>query len=286
MNIFLDHVDKYVMNHLPKANKSLETIKGYTTDLHSINDWIADEYSCVPTIEMIDYKVIENYLYYLKIERNYADASRLRHLHSLSAFMRYLMREGIVQSNPCDKVNRFKVVKEEREPLSEEEITALLETSTGQTKTLIYTLYFSGARISEICNLKWSEINFDQKVIKLFGKGRKYRKVPMHPLLEEELLLHKQRQVVEHSEYVFATAKTGRLSPGYARKLIDELVQKLGLGKKVTCHTFRHSFATNLLRKGANLFKIQQLLGHSSLKTTEIYLHSLIDELKDTVELL
>ncbi|WP_256815806.1 tyrosine-type recombinase/integrase [Cytobacillus sp. Bac17] len=286
MDMLLSHIDLYVTDHLPKANKSLETIKGYTKDLHSINDWIADEYGCVPTVEMIDHKIIENYLYYLKTERNYADASRLRHLHSLSAFMKFLMREGYVQSNPCDRVTRFKVVKQEREPLLEEEISELFKNSSGQTKTLIYMLYYTGARISEICNLKWSAISFEQKVVKLFGKGRKQRKVPLHPLLEEELQKHKGANTIQDSEYVFATNKTGRLSPGYARILIDELVKSLGWEKKVTCHTFRHSFATNLLRKGANLFKIQQLLGHSSLRTTEVYLHSLIEELKDTVDLL
>lgn len=282
--MLLEQINSFINIYLPMLNRSQETIKGYQKDLYSFNDWLADRYGCVPEISMINHKIIEEYLYYLKIERNYADASRKRHLHSTSSFFKYLKREGIVTDNPCENVAPFNVVKKERESLSEIEIIELFNYATGITKTLIYMLYYSGGRISEVCNLKLSDVDFENKVIRFFGKGRKHRTVPLHQTLEIELkhYLNSIRPQT-NSQYFFATNKTGTFSPGYARMLIATLTKELGWEKKVTCHSMRHSFATNLLRKGVDLFKIQRLLGHNSLRTTEVYLHLVNDELGDAV---
>jgi site-specific recombinase XerD len=258
--MLLKHIDNFINGYLPMLNRSKETIKGYEKDLFSFNDWMADEYDCVPTIEQIDHRVIENYLYYLKKERNFADASRKRHLHSLSSFMKYLIREGEISLNPCEKVAPFKVVRKERQPLTETEVEELFQNANGLTKTIIYTLYYTGARISELCGLKLSDINFERNQVVLFGKGSKERIVPLHPKLKEELSFYINHIREDNSEFLFSTKKTGRLSPAYARYLISELAEKLGWDKNITCHTFRHSFATNLLRKGVDLYKIQQLL--------------------------
>ncbi|MBH0169302.1 tyrosine-type recombinase/integrase [Fictibacillus sp. 18YEL24] len=287
--MLLNYIDKFLTVYLPMSNQSQETINGYTKDLYMLNDWLADTYGCVPTVELIDHKKIDKYLFYLKEDRNYADASRLRHLHTISSFMKYLIREDVIIKNPCEKVTRFKVVKKEREPLSENEVELFFEEARGQTKTLIYLLYYTGARISEASSLVWNDIDYEQKTVKLLGKGRKTRKVPLHPKLEEELKGHHLRMTMENKNkmnYVFYTKKTGRLSQQYARIFIDKLAKDLEFSKKVTCHTFRHSFATNLLKKGVDLFKIQRLLGHTSLRTTEVYLHSQIEELKGAVDLL
>jgi integrase/recombinase XerD len=283
--MLIEQINSFIDSYLPMLNRSEQTIIGYRKDLESFNDWLADTYNLVPEISMIDYKVIEEYLYYLKTERNYADASRKRHLHSISSFMKYLKREGLVNENPAEKVAPFKVVKKIREPLSEKEINELLCHASSFTKTLISTLYYSGARISEVCNLKISDINFESKVIRLFGKGRKQRSVPLHPNLETELetYLEKTRPETDN-DYLFATNKTGRLSPAYARMLINRLTKDLGWKKHISCHTFRHSFGTNLLKNGVNLYNIQKLLGHNSLRTTEVYLHIDGEELGEDVK--
>lgn len=282
--MLIKSINDFIDNYLPMLNRSKETIKGYQNDLYSFNDWLADTYSCVPKILMIDHKIIEEYLFYLKKDRAYADASRKRHLHSISSFFRYLRREGLVQENPCEKVAPFKVVKKERQPLSEKEVIELIDSASGLTRVIISTLYYSGARISELCNLFIDDIDFEDKSIRLFGKGNKYRKVPLHKVLEEEIknYLDKVRVDID-SPYLIATQKTGKLSPVYARFLISQLVKDLNWKRNVTCHHLRHTFATNLLKKGVDLFKIQKLLGHNSLRTTEIYLHLVSEELEEAV---
>lgn len=282
--MLLTYINCFIEEYLPMLNRSRETIVGYQKDLFSFNDWLADEFGIVPEVSLINHKVIEQYLYYLKNERSYADASRKRHLHSISSFMKYLKREGVVLDNPCEKVAPFKVIKKERVPLTEKEINELFRNANGLTKTVILTLYYSGARISELCDLKLSDVDFENKSIRLFGKGRKHRTVPLHPVLDVELksYIEKLRPLTE-SSYIFATNKSGKVSPGYARLLIANLVKELGWNKNVTCHTFRHSFATNLLKKEVDLFKIQKLLGHNSLRTTEIYLHLVGGELEEAV---
>ncbi len=283
-HLLLKHIHEFIHHYLPMLNRSQETIKGYEKDLCSFNDWMADEYDCIPTIEPIDHKMIERYLYYLKEQRNFADASRKRHLYSLSSFMKYLIREGNITANPCEKVAPFPSIRQERQPLTETEIEELFQHAHGLTKTLIYTLYYTGARISELCRLQLSDIHFEKNQITLFGKGRRERMCPLHPKLKKELSFYIRHLRGSDSPFLFSTKKTGRLSSSYARYLIHELVAEIGWDKQVTCHTFRHSFATNLLRKGIDLYKIQQLLGHSSLRTTEIYLHLLSEELQEAVE--
>ncbi|TMN21917.1 tyrosine-type recombinase/integrase [Lentibacillus cibarius] len=278
--MLIEYIHQFIKKYLPMLNRSQETIKGYRVDLCSFNDWIADNYNCIPKLEMIDYKMIEEYLYYLKTKRNYADASRKRNLHSISSFMKYLKRDGLVTENPAEKVAPFKVVKKVRQPLSESEVNELFRNASGLTRMLITMLYYSGARISAACNLKMDDIDFEEKTVHLFGKGQKHRTVPLHPNLEKELNHYLNNTRIDtNSDYLLATKKTGRLSPPYARKLISDLRKKLGWQKNITCHTFRHSFGTNLLKKDVNLYTIQKLLGHNSLRTTEVYLHMRGEEL-------
>jgi integrase/recombinase XerD len=279
-------INEFIHKHLPMLNRSQETIIGYEKDLHSFNDWFADYTNSIPEVQHITYKHIEEYLFYLKVKRNYADASRLRHLHSMSSFMKYCVREGKVLTNPCERVAKFSVVKKVRESLNEEEMEMLLNQSSGITKVVMSLLYYTGVRISELCSIKMEEVDFQKNEIKVHGKGKRQRMVPINKKLKKilEWYLH-QNKVVE-SVYLISTKKSGGISPCYARVLINNEIKKLGWNRKVTPHNFRHSFATNLLRNGVNLNQIQKLLGHSSLRTTEIYLHILNDELHEAVEVL
>ncbi|MCQ6264500.1 tyrosine-type recombinase/integrase [Fictibacillus sp. WQ 8-8] len=163
----------------------------------------------------------------------------------------------------------------------------LLVHSKGLTYIIISVLYYSGIRINELCLLKTTDVDFNKNQIKVYGKGKKERIVPISKKLKEILVHYLENEKPDiKTEYLIATKKSGKITQGYARILIKNQVEKLGWNKKVSCHNIRHSFATNLLRNGVSLIQIQKLLGHSSLRTTEIYLHILNDELHDAVDVL
>jgi integrase/recombinase XerD len=287
MSLLLE-IEEFTTRHLPMLDRSEQTIIGYTKDLHSFNDWFADHSGKVPMLSNITYKHIEEYLYYLKIERDYADASRQRHLHSLSSFMKYAIREGKININPCDKVAKFSVTKKVRDSLTEDEVQRLINISSGNGYIIICILYYAGLRISELCSLKMSNVDFNANTIKVVnGKGKKDRVIPISKKLREIMLQYLSNEKAEiETNYFIATKKSGRVTQSYARYLIKKEVKKLGWNKNVTCHNLRHSFATNLLRNGVSLIQIQKLLGHASLRTTEIYLHILNEELQEAVDVL
>jgi integrase/recombinase XerD len=283
----LININEFIYEHLPMLDRSKETIKGYKNDLYMFNDWLLDTFEKKPTLLDINHKIIEKYLFFLKQQKNYADNSRIRQLHSLSSFMNYAVRENKITINPCRNVSRFSVSKKERHALTEEEIFQMVKAVGERTLTgvMILTLYYTGMRIGELCNLNLNDVNLTSNIIHIReGKGKKDRIIPISPKLKEILSYYLQSIRPELlSKRFFATSRTGKFSQAYARNLIKQVERKLGWEKNITCHVLRHSTATNLLKKGVSLLQIQKLLGHSSLRTTEIYLHTNVEELHDAV---
>jgi integrase/recombinase XerD len=290
VSYLLSDINEFIFEHLSILDRSKETFHGYKNDLYMFNDWLLDYFEERPKLIDINHKLIEKYLYYLKLNKNYADTSRLRQLHAISSFMNYAVRESKIDVNPCIKVSRFSVSKKERTFLSEIEVDQMIQCAGEKTITgvLISTLYLTGMRISELCNLCLKDINFTSNQILIKeGKGKKDRIIPMSPKLKGILLFYiKSIRPQTKSTRLFATPKTGKLSQVYARYLIKEVEKKLGWERNITCHILRHSTATNLLKKGVSLLQIQKLLGHSSLRTTEIYLHMNNEELQEAVNML
>ncbi|MCQ6264505.1 tyrosine-type recombinase/integrase [Fictibacillus sp. WQ 8-8] len=287
MQYLLHDINEFIYEHLPMLDRSKETINGYKNDLYMFNDWLMDNSERKPTLQDIHHKLIEKYLFYLKRQKNYADTSRLRQLHCLSSFMNYAVRENKIKVNPCTKVSKFSVSKKERHALTEEEVLQMVQAAGDKTFSgvLISTLYYTGMRISELCNLTLNDVSLSSNTIHIKeGKGKKDRIIPISPKLKDILTfyLDSLRPKV-FSKRFFATSKTGKFSQVYARYLIKEVERKLGWEKNITCHILRHSTASNLLRKGVSLLQIQKLLGHSSLRTTEIYLHTNAEELHEAV---
>ncbi|MQR94771.1 tyrosine-type recombinase/integrase [Fictibacillus phosphorivorans] len=283
----LAEIEEFINIHLPMLDRADQTIIGYQKDLHSFNDWFADHTNVVPELKNITYKHIEAYLYYLKVKRNYADASRLRHLHTLSSFMKYAIREEKILINPCEKVSKFSVSKKVRDSLTEEEVQELINSSSGIGYIIICVLYYAGLRISELCNLKMCDVDFKSNEIKVVnGKGKKDRMVPISKKLKKIMIRYYENDRPENIEYFIGSKRTGQVKQCYARYLMKKEVKKLGWKKNITCHNLRHSFATNLRKNGVDLVQIQKLLGHASLRTTEIYLHITNEELHEAVDVL
>ncbi|KIL45565.1 hypothetical protein KP77_28570 [Jeotgalibacillus alimentarius] len=229
---------------------------------------------------------IEVYLKMLKDEKGYKASSRNRHLNSLRAFYKYVNKKGISTKNPTAPIDQVKVQKQERTYLTEEEINLLVkEIRHPIIKMIVQFLFMSGLRISECLSLKLSDVDLEKGVIYVKnGKGKKDRNVPistkLNPLLTQYL---KKVRPKTTSDHFFATKKTGKISAAYVNRVLQESVKTLGWNKRVTAHTMRHSFASQLVVRNVNPVSIQKLLGHSDLKTTSIYVHANAELLTEAI---
>ncbi|WP_346200240.1 tyrosine-type recombinase/integrase [Caldifermentibacillus hisashii] len=273
---------KYMIYH----EMSSETVKGYMKDLRTFNRFITDKYNSLIYVEDITVDDVEEYMYYLVDERELAPRSRNRYLFSLRSFFNYAVKKQWVDRNVAAEVDPVKVMEEKKVALTKEEIDELLNMIEHPVIHFAVALMaYSGMRVIEAKGLKMSDIDFEYNQFLVNGKGRQQRYVPIAKTLKPYLddYLNNIRGDID-SDYVLATTKTGRLSAGYINNILHKATDKLGWDKKVTCHTLRRSFATNLLREGVNVFAISKLLGHRSLKTTTVYLQLNENELQTAVD--
>ncbi len=217
-------------------------------------------------------------------------ASRNRKASTLKSFFSWAFAEGLILQDLSNLIASPKVPKKIPHFISVDEAMAVLKAfeKTGdesrkqshlQSKVLFLLIYGGGLRISEACNLKWRDIDPEQKILRVLGKGNKQRLIALPKLAFQNLVLWKQQQ--GPSEYVFGEKP---INPRAAYELIRQSGIRAGLLKPLHPHALRHSFATHLLSSGANLRTLQELLGHESLQATEKYTHLGIDQLARTME--
>jgi len=211
--------------------------------------------------------------------------SQARLISGLSSFFEYLIIEKYREDNPMDVIESPKIGLKLPDTLSELEINNLIETidlshpQGERNKTILETLYSCGLRVSELINLKISDLFFNEGFIKITGKGNKQRLVPtnlyIEDLINSYINNHRSLTAVKKGEedILFLNRRGNRLTRVMIFTIIKQLADKINLKKKISPHTFRHSFATHLLNGGADLTVIQALLGHESITTTEVYLH-------------
>ncbi|MDN9009170.1 site-specific tyrosine recombinase/integron integrase [Brevibacillus laterosporus] len=277
------------LEYMSSIGRSEETISGYGKDLVHFTRFLDSKYNCESYIEEITVTDLEEYLHYLKEERGYAPASRLRNLHTLRSFFAYAYKKELVVRNIALSVEKIKVQQKERTYLTEDEVERLVHAIDHPLiRLVVIVLYMTGLRISECLNLTVDDVNLEDKVIHVVaGKGNKDRLIPISlrllPLLQEYV---QEKRPTTASPLFFCTKKTGMLSPVYVNKEITEAVKRLGWKKKVTAHILRHSFASQLVKNDVNLVQIQKLLGHSSLNVTSIYTHTNLDQLSDAINTL
>jgi integrase/recombinase XerD len=274
------------LQYMDTIDRSPQTIIGYNKDLTQFNKYIIKKYNCKTHIQNITSQDIEDYLVYLKKEKNYAPASRSRNLYTIRSFFSWAYKKNIITRNISLSVESIKLQQKERIYLTHNEIEKLLKSIKHPLINLVVrTLYMTGLRVSECLNLTLNTVDLNKKVIHVIsGKGNKDRIIP----ISDKLYLYLKKYIEKdrpnvNSNIFFATKNTGKLSSQYINKTLAEVTKKLGWSKKVTCHTLRHSFATRLVEKDINLVQIQKLLGHSNLKVTSIYTHSSINKLKSAV---
>lgn len=244
--------------------------------------------------ERISEGTIQQFIYELAKTVNARSQSRT--ISGLRSFFEYLIFEDYRKDNPTQLIETPKIGRKLPDTLSQneiDEIIAQLDLSHPQgqrNKTILETLYSCGLRVTELITLQISDLFFDEGFIRVIGKGDKQRFVPIN-LETQKLIFIYLNQVRNHikpqkgfEDTIFLNRRGKQLTRNMIFLIIKDLTEKAGIKKKVSPHTFRHSFATHLLENGADLRSIQQMLGHESITTTEIYMHLDKSFLKEVVE--
>ena len=283
------------MKRTEKTDKILVKYKQYLTLEKSLSDNTVDAY-LTDLDKLLAYLTLENInILDVRLE-NLEDfsaglhdigihpRSQARILSGIRSFYRFLIMEDYLESDPTELLESPQTGFKLPEVMTVEEIDLLIGsidrgTKEGQrNRAILETLYSCGLRVSELCNLKLSELYFEEGFIKVEGKGSKQRLVPISPRAIKEIRLYfTDRNLMKikpgFEDFVFISNFGKNISRIMVFHIIKELAERIGLKKKISPHTFRHSFATHLLEGGANLRAIQCMLGHESIGTTEIYTH-------------
>lgn len=225
----------------------------------------------------------------------FADYSQGRILSGIRAFYKYLLMEDIIDYDPTELMSGPKLKRKLPDTLSIEEIEQLLNAidvskpEGVRNKAIIETLYSCGLRVSEAMNLKISNLFFSDGFVKVTGKGDKERLVPIGDEAVKFISIYKNEVRVHlkiksgNEDFLFLTNRGSKVAREYVFTEIKKLVKEIGMKKKISPHTFRHSFASHLINGGADIRAVQEMLGHASITTTEIYTHLDRDYLRQTI---
>lgn len=265
-----------------KLEKSLSdnTVEAYLTDLNKLLAFLTLENIHILDVKLENMEEFSAGLHDIGIHPR----SQARILSGIRSFYRFLIMEDYLDADPTELLASPQIGLKLPEVMTVEEIDQLIGsidrgTKEGQrNRAILETLYSCGLRVSELCNLKLSDLYFDEGFIKVEGKGSKQRLVPISPRAIKEINLYftnrnQMKIKPDFEDFVFISNFGKNISRIMVFHIIKELAERIGLKKKISPHTFRHSFATHLLEGGANLRAIQCMLGHESIGTTEIYTH-------------
>ena len=271
-----------------EKNYSKYTIINYSDDIEEFLEYIESEGL---EFDKIVYSDIRFYLMYLKDNKQDNNSSIDRKLSSLRGFYKYLANNNIVKTNVFSLVNGPKKAKKLPRFFEYNELEELfnvcdLSTSLGQRDRLILEmLYATGVRVGELVSIKVKDIDRSSRSILILGKGNKERYVTYGDYCSDILDLYLNdaynKLNIKNSEYLFLNNNGGELTDRGVRYILDQVIKKTSLKKNISPHMIRHSFATHLLNEGADLLSVQKLLGHESIKATQIYTHVTTDRLKE-----
>ena len=278
-------IDKFLEYIAVEKRYSEHTLISYKKDLEDFLLFVSDTEG-TRDLTKVDKKVIRNFLVHLT-ENHFQKRSINRKLSSLRSFYLFLLKIGEIEVSPLESVSSLKFYAEKQIPMSEEEMAELseiLDEDTGHflEKAIIETLYQTGIRKAELCNLFFENVDFSSNEIKIKGKGNKERIVPISSVLAEILYKFIEiRKPLPESEIYFFVRKNGKkLSEKFVYSVVNSYLSMVTFKKKKSPHILRHSFATHVLNNGAEISKVKKLLGHSSLASTQVYTNGNIEQLK------
>ena len=283
------HVEAF-LEALRNRAVSEHTLSSYESDLRDLESFLSLRKT---DFDSIDHIFIRDFLGYL-YERDLKKTSVARKLACLRTFFKFLVRDGRLKTNPADLVSSPRLSKTLPSYLPEDEAAAVVEMPQGgslrdlRDRAILEVLYASGLRVRELVGLNDENIDMAQQLVRVFGKGRKQLVVPFGDFAARALtayLAERVRLGLAQAEDngqtpVFVSIRGHRLSARDVQRLVEKTRLRLPSGRRLTAHTLRHTFATHLLERGADLRAIQELLGHSSLATTQKYTHVSLEHLR------
>lgn len=287
-------IHRYLEHIREERNLSAATLRNYEYDLLMFLEFLAADFLGKEAQEIrpdeVDALAVRSFLASMT-RRGLAKRSQARALSSVRSLFRFACREGILAANPAQAVRSPKIPKTLPRHLRPGEVETLIEAPEGddpaarRDRAILELLYASGLRVSELVGLDWTDVDLSARVLRVMGKGGKERMVPFGRAAGEalrrwlEVWEGVRNPAEDDGEPVFLSSKGKRLGDRSVRRLIDRWVDSAAIAKGVHPHTLRHTFATHLLENGADLRAIQELLGHSSLSTTQKYTHLEVERL-------
>jgi integrase/recombinase XerC len=290
-----EHIGTFLKYLSAERNYAPHTLGAYENDLRQFSEFLATYFSkAIFSPQDIDHQTIRSFLHTL-VGQEYSRRSIARKLACIKSFFKFLSRTNIASAHPAAHVHAPKLEKSLPTVLSEEAAASLMNQPDDSTaegirdRAILELFYGTGIRLSELIKLDWDDISFVDATIKVAGKGSKQRIVPLGRKAKHALqryrtarsgLLGEGYRDETDGGAVFITARGRRLSPKRVNVLVRRYIAGVSEVKKKSPHVLRHSFATHLLDRGADLRAVKELLGHESLSTTQIYTHVSIERLK------
>ncbi|MBQ7855593.1 MAG: tyrosine recombinase XerD [Alistipes sp.] len=266
------------------------SVEAYMHDIVDFEHFILRQFDVPPT--KVESYMIERYLTYL-FDNDRKKSSQARILSGIKSFYNYLLLNDKIESSPTEFVVAPKVGRHLPDVLTVDEIDLIINSidpskpKGRRDRAMLELLYSCGLRVTELTTLRLSDLFFGEGYIRVVGKGSKQRLVPVNATARERVMLYlddRREQYQGNEQTLFLNNRGGKLTRIMIFTIIREAVKRTGIQKQVSPHTFRHSFATHLLAGGASIRQIQEMLGHESISTTEIYTHLDAERLRNTIE--
>lgn len=280
VNQFLDYLSL-------EKKYSPHTIRAYRDDLRSFQNYCQEEFE-ENDLLLVQYVEIRSWIVFL-VDQNISNRSINRKISSLKTFYKFLVKTRQLNESPLIGHKALKVSKKVQVPFSKEEIEEVITAfSTGddfesvRNKLMVEILYSTGMRRAELIELKINQLDLVASTVKVLGKRNKERYIPLLNSIREtlDLYLEKRKEIDSTGSYLFLTASGNKIYPNLVYRIINDYFSSVSSKVKKSPHVIRHSFATHLLNEGADLNSVKELLGHSSLASTQVYTHSSLNELK------
>ncbi len=280
------YVEKFMRYLEIEKNYSGHTILNYKLDLKDFRKFLG-----AIGIEKVDYLTLRKYLATLK-EKNLSTRTVGRRLSTLRSFFKFLNRESYLKINPILTLSSPKLQKYLPAFMTEEEVVKLIESAFAKNeqderglrdRAILETFYSTGIRISELVGLDNEDVDFIGGIAKVRGKGKKERLIPIGDTAIKTIRKYLEKRK-KQNDAIFLNKSGNRITARGVRNIVEKYIRIAGIRRGVSAHTFRHSFATHLLNRGADLRTVQELLGHANLSTTQIYTHLTTERLKSVYD--
>ena len=267
-----------------QKNCSSHTVRAYETDLKQFLSFLRKKR--LFSLGLVDYPLLLKFLAFLR-EGGCTEKTAARKAASLKAFFKFLSGRKLIPSNPALILRSPRVPERLPEFLTFKETLAVISAPSGNSwqvfrdRAILELLYATGIRVGELASLTMNKINIAEDMIKVEGKGKKERVVPVGRPAMNALAEYLEKKPHRGEETVFLNSKGKPLTERSVERMVDKYARKASIGRKITPHTFRHTFATHMLENGADLRTVQELLGHESVTTTQIYTHLTVERLRE-----